>query len=294
MFEVPEVHINDGGIADYPPGATLGPRILRDYEIVWIDRGECLWKPGGESITCPPGRVLLCQPGMRDEFAWDPATVTRHGYLHFRFLTAVDIVLPLWRQCPGDDVLRPLLRHAVWLSGLDSAEKDHLATMALRQALTWFINGYVARGGQSSTANQHPVLERAFRTLRRYWSEEPLLPPGIAAWAADSGVSRGHLTRVCRDQLGVTPQELLRYLRLDYGLTLLTRSNLKVQQISALCGFASPFHFSRCFKQTYGNSPSTLRQQVMSGNRIPPAPVAGLQRIRLMGLAPMGSRLNIN
>lgn len=285
MFEIPEVHINGCGITDYPPGATLGPRTLRDFEIVWIDRGECLWKPDGESISCPPGTVLLCKPDMRDEFTWDTATITRHGYLHFRFLTPVDVTLPLWRQCPNDDVLRPLLRHAVWLSGLDSRETDQLATMALRQALTWFINGHLARGGQGSTADQHPVLERAFRILRRYWADEPLVPPEIAKWAADSGVSRGHLARVCKDQLGITPQELLRYLRLDHGLTLLTRSNLKVQKISELCGFVSPFHFSRCIKQTYGFSPSALRQQVMDGKRIPPGPVAGLRHIRQQLLA---------
>lgn len=285
MIEAPEVHINGCGIADYPAGATLGPRTLRDFEIVWIDRGDCLWKPEGESISCPPGTVLLCQPGMRDEFTWDSSTITRHGYLHFRFLTAAGVALPLWRQCGNDDVLRPLLRHAVWLSGQDSTETDHLATMALRQALTWFINGYVARDGQASTANQHPVLERAFRTLRRYWAEEPLVPPGIAVWASDSGVSRGHLSRVCKDQLGITPQELLRSLRLDHGLTLLTRSNLKVQRISELCGFVSPFHFSRCFKQIYGSSPSVLRQQVMDGKCIPPDPMAGLRHIRQQLLA---------
>jgi len=280
MPDIPEIHINGCGIANYPPGATLGPRILRDYEFVWIDRGECLWKPDGESISCPSGTVLLCQPGMRDEFIWDKVTITRHGYLHFRFLTETEAVLPLWRPCPGADVLRPLLRHAAWLTSQDSAETERLATVALRQALSWFINGYVAHSGPASTTRQHPVLERAFRTLRRRWAGEPMVPPEIAAWAADSGVSRGHLSRVCRDQLEVTPQELLRYLRLDHGLTLLTRSNLKVQRISELCGFASPFHFSRCFKQTYGNSPSTLRQQVMDGKRIPPSPVAGLRRIR--------------
>jgi hypothetical protein len=260
MYVIPEVHINGCGIADYPAGATLGPRTLRDFELVWIDRGECLWKPDDESISCPPGTVLLCQPGMRDEFTWDPESTTRHGYLHFRFLTTAEVVLPLWRQCGNDDVLRPLLRHAVWLSGLDSMETDHLASMALRQALGWFINGFVARVGQASTTWQHPVLERAFRILRKYWSEEPLLP-------------------------GVTPQELLRYLRLDHGLTLLTRSNLKVQKTSELCGFVSPFHFSRCFKQVYGYSPSALRQQVMNGKRLPPGPVTGLQHIRQQLLA---------
>ncbi len=105
----------------------------------------------------------------------------------------------------------------------------------------------------------------------------------VTAWMA---TAKHPTTGLGFSQMTYQPMiELLRYLRLDHGLTLLTRSNLKIQKISELCGFVSPFHFSRCFKQVYGHSPSALRQQVMNGKRLPPGPVTGLQHIRQQLLA---------
>lgn len=279
MSEIPELRITQYGLADYPPGAILGPRTLSDYEIVWIERGDCIWEANGEAHSCPVGTVVLCQPGFVDEFTWDPLRMTRHGYLHFEFLGTNNTPLPLLRHCTADDVVRPLLRHAIWLASLGGDDNDRLSATALGQALTWFVDGHVAPNNRAIMDGRHPVLIRAFRTLERRWRDKPKVPPTISDWAADSGVSRGHLARVVKKQFDVTPQELLRYLRLDQGLMLLARSDLKIQVISELCGFASPFHFSRCCKQAYGFSPRALRQRMMAGEGTPENPVPGLRRI---------------
>jgi transcriptional regulator GlxA family with amidase domain len=52
---------------------------------------------------------------------------------------------------------------------------------------------------------------------------------------------------------------------------LLARSNYSVNQIAALCGFASPFHFSRRFTEAYGPAPTAVRAAVASG-LTPPVP----------------------
>ncbi len=279
MIELPALHINDCGLADYPPGGSLGPRMLPDHEIVWIERGECRWEFSGRAEICPPGSVLLCPPGMRDTWIWDPARITRHGYVHFDFATPVDIDWPLRRECSGHDVLRPLLRHTVWLASLGGNENDALAAESLRQSLTWFLTGHVSQIGLPATGELHPVILRALRVLRRYWGDGPKHPPPISEWARDTGVSRGHLARVCRQELDVTAQELLRYLRLDHGLLLLGRTNMKINAISEACGFQSQFHFSRCFSEAYGFSPRETRKQLRGGSDKPLSKVIGLRRL---------------
>jgi AraC family transcriptional regulator len=279
MREIPDLRIKIFGIADYPPGASLGPRQIPDFEIVWIERGDCRWELDDTTYECPAGTVVLCRPGSVDKFIWDPVSMTRHGYLHFEFLEELSEPLPVTRSCQSNDVLRPLLRHAVWLASLSDASSSDLASLALRQALSWFASGHISQSGLVATDNQHPVLLRALRNLQQRWGDGPKVPPTVAEWAAEIGVSRGHLARVCNGQFGVAPQELLRHLRLDHGLMLLARSDLKVQLISELCGFASPFHYSRCCKQVYGYSPRALRQQMMAGGSVPESPVPGLRRI---------------
>ncbi len=283
-MEVPAVQINDCGIADYPSGGRLGPRTLPDYEIIWIERGECRWEFDDKQEICRPGSVLLCPPGMVDTWYWDPAETTRHGFLHFDFVAPIKGRLPLRRTCTGSDVLRPLLRHAVWLASLGDSESEALAAESLRQALTWFVTGLVTQSGLRTRVELHPVILRALRALRNRWGNGPKTPPSIADWAHDTGVSRGHLARVCRQELDVTPQELLRYLRLDHALVWIGRTNMKFSEISENCGFQSQFHFSRCFKQTYGVSPREMRQQLLAGGDRPLSKVIGLRRmIQIVG-----------
>ncbi len=279
MIEIPPLRINDCGLADYPSGGRLGPRTLPDHEIIWIERGECRWEFDGRVENCPPGSVLLCPPGMRDTWIWDPDRITRHGFVHFDLVLRADIEWPLRRDCSGYDVLRPLLRHTVWLASLGGSENDLLAAESLRQAITWYVSGRVSQSERPITGDVHPIILRALRTLRRRWGDGPKRPPPVSDWARDTGVSRGHLARVCRQELDVTPQELLRYLRLDHGLLLLGRTNMKINEISEVCGFQSQFHFSRCFSQAYGSSPREVRKQLREGSDKPLSKVIGLRRL---------------
>lgn len=284
MIDISPLKINDCGLADYPSGGRLGPRTMIDYEVVWIERGLCHWECDGQMIECPPGTVLICQPGMIDTWHWDPSQVTRHGYLHFEFLHNNNIRFPLRRDVKGDDVLRPLLRHAVWLARLGGSNNELLAAAALRQALMWYASGAVMQSAPPITGDLHPVLLRALRELRKMWRHGHKVPPSIADWAHASGVSRGHLARVCRQNLDVTPRELLRYLRLDSSLLLLGRTSLKISEISEVCGFQSQFHFSRCFKETYGRSPRSMRKRLLAGGDMPLSKVIGLRRmIQIIG-----------
>jgi transcriptional regulator GlxA family with amidase domain len=93
-------------------------------------------------------------------------------------------------------------------------------------------------------------------------------------------VSKTHLTRVFHDNLGVSPVEALRQLRLDRAASLLARTNLEIQAIAAAAGFADAFHFSRVFKQHYGVAPRLFRQRVLAGEPLPMNPL-----LRTRGLA---------
>lgn len=279
MIEIPPLRINDCGLADYPSGGVLGPRTMPDYEILWIERGECRWEFDGKSHACPPRSVLMCTPGMRDTWHWDPESMTRHGYVHFEFLDETGLSFPRRRDCQGDDVLRPLLRHTIWLAGMGSEPTDTLAAIALRQALGWYLSGLVARAASPSEREFHPVLARALRALRHRWGDGNKTPPSVRQWASDSGVSRGHLARVLRRELGITPRQLLRYLRLDFSLGWLNRTNLKIAQISEMSGFQNQFHFSRSFKETYGASPRELRKHLRAGGDKPLSAVVGMRRM---------------
>ncbi len=65
--------------------------------------------------------------------------------------------------------------------------------------------------------------------------------------------------------------QALRLARLDRAAVLLARSNYNVNEIAALCGFASAFHFSRVFKDAFGQAPRDLKRALQNG-ATPPVP----------------------
>jgi len=77
--------------------------------------------------------------------------------------------------------------------------------------------------------------------------------------AAQTGVSQRQLERVFRDFMGQSPGAFYYRLRLDRARQLLRQTSLKVATISASCGFPSPEHFSRAYREMFHLPPSKDR-----------------------------------
>ena len=257
------------GIALYPPGATFGPRVLRDFEFVWIIAGDVEWQVDGQAIATPPGTVLLARPGQRDGFRWDPRHRTRHGYFHFALeqggakLPALD-QWPLTRQLPENDIVRPLFHHLGWLLGNPDPGAPEQAQGVMRQALVAFLTGLTGTS-EGSDQHRHPLVDKVLEYVQEQWADGDLAPLTLGDLARTAGVSKVHLIRVFQATLGVSPVEALRHLRLDRAVTLLTRTNLPIQEVAEATGFPNPFHFSKVFRATYGSSPRAFRAAVAGG-----------------------------
>jgi len=89
--------------------------------------------------------------------------------------------------------------------------------------------------------------------------ETPDAPIDLDALAQAAAVSPKHLCRLFGQAVGRPPMRWVMDTRLTHAQTLLRRSNLNVQQVAHRCGFASPFHFSRAYKQRFGRPPSADR-----------------------------------
>lgn len=68
-----------------------------------------------------------------------------------------------------------------------------------------------------------------------------------------------YLRRVLKRGTGKNPQELISIARIHKAATLLRETSLPVNHISRLCGFDSPYYFSRIFSRKTGLSPTDYR-----------------------------------
>jgi transcriptional regulator GlxA family with amidase domain len=102
---------------------------------------------------------------------------------------------------------------------------------------------------QVGTRNQQLV---AAMQLMDTHIEEPLSPNELARRV---GLSRRQLERVFQKHLGVSPQRHYRELRLTRARALLIQTNMSAIEVAVACGFQSPSHFSRIYRERFLHSP---------------------------------------
>jgi AraC-like DNA-binding protein len=268
------------GIATYPAGATFGPRRMTDWEFVWLIEGDAEYSWGTQTVGAPENSIVLCRPGATDLFKWDTRRRTRHGFFHFDvepwpqgWPPSDD--WPLVRLPGADDIMPVLFRHILTWSGHGNALHRNIAIMHLLMTF-W--------SGETTTRDAVPdalpeAVQRALRFIAQHMEEKPEVPLPLPEIARAACVSPEHLCRVMKSATGHSPLETVRLARLDRAVTLLARSNYSVSEIATLCGFASAFHFSRRFKETYGQSPRAARHAVRNGATPPLSRL--LQHVRL-------------
>jgi len=77
--------------------------------------------------------------------------------------------------------------------------------------------------------------------------------------ARNAFISSSSLFRKIKDTLDITPQHLIRDLRLQHAMELMVSGRSSVSLVAHRAGFFDHAHFCRCFKSVFGCAPSSYR-----------------------------------
>ncbi|MGH1425679.1 MAG: GlxA family transcriptional regulator [Pseudooceanicola sp.] len=98
---------------------------------------------------------------------------------------------------------------------------------------------------------RHPKLSQVIQMMEAN-IEEPISP---AVLAKDVGMSTRQLERLFRRYLNRSPKRYYMELRLQKARNLLMQTDMSVINVALACGFASPSHFSKCYRAQYNTTP---------------------------------------
>ncbi len=98
---------------------------------------------------------------------------------------------------------------------------------------------------------RHPKLSKVIQMMEAN-IEEPISP---AILASDVGMSTRQLERLFRRYLNRSPKRYYMELRLQKARNLLMQTDMSVINVALSCGFASPSHFSKCYRAQYQTTP---------------------------------------
>lgn len=77
--------------------------------------------------------------------------------------------------------------------------------------------------------------------------------------AAEAGLTNSHFCRVFKRATGTSPHQFVMKARLDRARDVLSQSTLSIARVAEMTGFASQSHFTRAFRQYFGQTPSDWR-----------------------------------
>ncbi|MBV7393305.1 GlxA family transcriptional regulator [Mameliella sediminis] len=98
---------------------------------------------------------------------------------------------------------------------------------------------------------RHPKLSQVIQMMESN-IEEPISP---AILAKEVGMSTRQLERLFRRYLNRSPKRYYMELRLQKARNLLMQTEMSVINVALACGFASPSHFSKCYRAHYKTTP---------------------------------------
>jgi transcriptional regulator GlxA family with amidase domain len=98
---------------------------------------------------------------------------------------------------------------------------------------------------------RHPKLGAVIRMMEQN-IEDPISPSQLAE---DVGMSTRQLERLFRRYLNRSPKRYYMELRLGKARNLLMQTDMSVINVALACGFASPSHFSKCYRAHYDTTP---------------------------------------
>ena len=98
---------------------------------------------------------------------------------------------------------------------------------------------------------RHPKLGQVIQMMECN-IEEPISPSILAKHVA---MSTRQLERLFRRYLSRSPKRYYMELRLQKARNLLMQTDMSVINVALACGFASPSHFSKCYRAHYATTP---------------------------------------
>lgn len=212
-------------------GATMGA--------LW--NGSCVLAKAGllDGYTCtvhPESRAGLEEDCPRVKLLPTPFVIDRDRISSAGANSALGMMLAVIRHQHGDDVVRGI--------------EEILAC---------------DRGPEDIPDRPMPVLEgsaalpdalRAILKLMESNIEEPLAIDDLAHYAQ---VSRRQIDRLFHRYMKSTPSRYYLELRITRARRLLLQTNAPITSIAIACGFTGAPHFSRCYRDFFGVSPSKAR-----------------------------------
>lgn len=208
-----------------------------------------------------PGSAILFAPDT-SYFYGNPNGSYTDDWLHFevtqascfdKYASITNQLFPVKNMDTFSFYIRQILWESCYGTGEDTNQNiDALFTILLNHLLADFETK------DDHTAN--PVFQTQLQNLRLTMQNSIFQKHTIKEHAKNIGISECYFQHLYTDFFGISFQQDLIQMRIDYAKYLLETTSLSMEQIAEASGYSSNVHFFRQFKQQTGITPAKYRK----------------------------------
>ncbi|MFF2481736.1 helix-turn-helix domain-containing protein [Paenibacillus sp. NPDC058071] len=139
-----------------------------------------------------------------------------------------------------------------------------MKSLALELLIYFLRNQRESSEGKGTKTKGWASIEKAIVYIRQQYSDPQLKLERIGDY---TGLSTNHLSRLFKEQLGITIHKYVTHVRIEEAKRRLLENRLTITQISDEVGFASIHSFSRTFKTIVGLTASQFIENYLARSR---------------------------
>ncbi|HHY83578.1 MAG TPA: AraC family transcriptional regulator [Clostridiales bacterium] len=238
------------------PNHSFGPAVRDHYLIHCVLDGTGEFYVGKRRYQLKKGEGFLIVPGVVTFYQADAENPWRYCWLGFNGTEARNIC----SQC-GISMDSPIF-------SFEDAARIEECIYDLRKCYSLGGSGFLLLSKlyeffsmiynkNKVHENRADIIGMAVDFIRKNYSY------GITVQqtAEHLGVSRSHLFRLFKQNMGQSVQEYLLAFKLEQAEAMLKETNMSIKEVMYSCGFNDMPNFSRQFKKAYGKPPAAYRTE---------------------------------
>lgn len=221
------------------PGHSFGPAVRQYTLIHYVLHGKGTFYARGNAYTVQAGQAFIILP--------DEITTYRADMIdpwHYRWIGFNGALSKSFSELP------PVLElPETFFSRIMHVSTDSTAMEFLLAAELFSLYAYLFAHKQGGS--------RHVRRVENYIRSNYMYPVRVSRIAFELGLDRRYLSRLFKEEVGISIQEYLIRTRMDEAQRLLLRG-CSVKEAAHLTGYEDVSNFSKLFKKRTGKSPSDI------------------------------------
>ena len=254
------------GSEDCSPGFRFGPNRRNTYLLHVVCAGKGTLEIKDEVYHLKKGDAFFIPPGETAWYQADEEDPWRYIWIGFIGIKAEECnreagfgKLNFVVNTTCEDRLEKLIGEmleAHELSFEDELKRNSLLLDFFSILIRDYKKNHPERVNQPNKSN-YVYVKRAMEYIFCNYSQRIR----IEDLAEYIGINRSYLTSSFKQNLGCSPQEYLIKFRMEKAKSLLKKTAMSVGAVANAVGYSDSLAFSKIFKQYYGVSPKTYREQ---------------------------------